>query len=591
VTKSLYDWIDTLPQGTTSQPTEVQFAAGGCYQVDGMLFLRGLNDFVFDGNGSKFEQSSVVNDELEGDPPPNRPAYCGISDRFVDASTTVPTGFDIMWFVEGGCDLVFENMDIVGPNTAGNPGGSLQQDSAIQVAGSQRVLVTAVTVNGVWGDFVTVAGLHEAPFGGLYFPCFDITISHNTFSDSGRQGVAIVYADRVAVTGNSMLHMAATAIDLEAAVGGGVEGDVLVDRNTIRDYIFLVSAVTYSQLFSLAFTNNTTGPTKVQFNSKTKYPGHDLSVGGNTTDAATAWANSWDTLFNNEVTGLVSTNHAPVAPPTKFFVHASTTAGQIAVQRNVLDPGAGASATFLPYPLSAASSANATECDNVTSTGKPLDTRANPPSLNQCLKVTPTQPSPAKLPGFVTSTSAPRLAVSARSWSPRMAPAVSAGSQPGTVTCTGLHGTVQFTPPLTTGGSSPEVASVQATMNHCVALDGGATPSVGHGATALFLASNGCENLTSASTNPISFAIKWSPAGDGATTINFPGFGPGPAATSLEMAGGATTASGSYTGSDGGASTTVVITLKSNPAAVASACNSANGLQVLPIAAGTMNIR
>ncbi len=57
------------------------------------------------------------------------------------------------------------------------------------------------------------------------------------------------------------------------------------------------------------------------------------------------------------------------------------------------------------------------------------------------------------------------------------------------------------------------------------------------------------------------------------------------------MAGGATTASGSYTGSDGGASTTVVITLKSNPAAVASACNSANGLQVLPIAAGTMNIR
>src|SRR3974390_1443601 len=50
VTKPLYDWINTLPQGTTSQPTEVQFAAGGCYQVDGMLFLRGLTDFVFDGN-------------------------------------------------------------------------------------------------------------------------------------------------------------------------------------------------------------------------------------------------------------------------------------------------------------------------------------------------------------------------------------------------------------------------------------------------------------------------------------------------------------------------------------------------------------
>jgi hypothetical protein len=106
VTKPLYDWINTLPQGSSSAPTEVEFRSGGCYQVDGMIFLRGLSDFVFDGNGALFEQTSVVNGELNGDLPPNRPAYCG-SNKFKQSQGSMPTGFDIMWFVEGGCDLMF----------------------------------------------------------------------------------------------------------------------------------------------------------------------------------------------------------------------------------------------------------------------------------------------------------------------------------------------------------------------------------------------------------------------------------------------------------------------------------------------------
>jgi hypothetical protein len=90
------------PQGTQGQPTEVQFAANSCYQIDGMVFLRGLSDFVFDGQGAKFEQARVVNNELVSEPAlPHRPAYCGFSRKYTTAAGSVPLGFDIMWFVEG----------------------------------------------------------------------------------------------------------------------------------------------------------------------------------------------------------------------------------------------------------------------------------------------------------------------------------------------------------------------------------------------------------------------------------------------------------------------------------------------------------
>lgn len=588
VTKPLYDWINTLPQGTPSQPTEVQFASGGCYQIDGMIFLRALNDYVFDGNGARFVQSSVVNGELNGDPPPNRSAYCGITTKFVNASQTIPTGFDIMFFVEGGCDLVFENMTIQGTNTTGKPGGTLQQDSAIELAGAQRVIVTNTTINGMFGDFVTVTGLHETKFGGIYYPSFDISITNNSFSESGRQGIAVVYADRVTVSGNSILHSAADALDLEAETGGGVEGDILVTNNSIHSYIYLVAAITYAQLYSFAFTDNSVGPIKIFLQSKTKYPGHDITIGQNTSDTTTAWSNSYDILFANEVTGLAQHNHAPVAPPTPYFVRAANTSGQIAVQSNVLDPGAGAGTKFLPKPLSATSNANGTECDNVTSTGTNLDAQANPPDLNQCANVSPTQPKPAALPVFVTSASA--LLTSSLRAGTRTSQTTNIEAQPGTVTCTGVHGTVQFTPPLVTGGSAPEVASLQLTFTGCTSLGGGGTPGAGHGSAALTLASDGCDSLSSPSAVGSSLAIEWSPTGDAASTISFPGVLPVAGSFGFSLGGAGTTGTGSYIGGDTGGASALVLTLKKTAAQIAALCSSANGLQILPVDSGTLGI-
>lgn len=402
VTVPLYDWINTLPEGTSASPTEVEFAAGGCYQVDGTLYLRGLSDFIFDGNGAEFEQTKVVDGELRDDPPPDRPAYCG-SGRFTKSQGTIPTGFDIMWFVEGGCDLMFESMDIDGTNTAGSPGGSLEQDSAIQLSGVQRALVTGETIDGVWGDFVTVTGLHEAPDGGGDFPSSNVTISDNNFLSSGRQGVTVVYGNDVTITANTFSNVPATAIDIESEVVGGFEGNILVSDNVFRGYAFLLSAVTGAELSDLAFVDNSVGTMKIVLAATPKLPGNNVTISGNTAVQPTFWSKSYDIDLGNMDGVLISQNLVPLQPPTKVFVHAGKTAANVFVQDNTLNSGPGAGPDFLPTPLTAQSAAQGTECANATTSGVNLDDRANPPSLDQCQTFSPTQPTVAVLPQFISS--------------------------------------------------------------------------------------------------------------------------------------------------------------------------------------------
>jgi hypothetical protein len=401
VTQPLYDWIYSLPQGTQSSPTEVQFASGACYQIDGMLFLRGLTDFIFNGNGAIFQQTSVVLGDTPNDPPPNRYAYCG-STNFKSASGTKPTGIDIMWFIEGGCDLVFENFTIEGNNVFANPGGTQEQDSAFQLSGVQRALLTNDVVEAVWGDFVTVAGLHEAPSGGVSYPSTDVTISNNNFDASGRQGVAVVYGKRIAITGNTIKFSADSAIDLEADSTGGKEADILVDSNTFHGYSYLLAAFTGAALSDLAFTNNSVTDTKIVI-KPTSLVANNIAINGNIAGFTTDWSNDYDILFGQVQTAQVSGNHAPLAPPTNVFVQAGKNAAGVTVQDNALDPGPGAPTNFEATPLTANSPSQGTECDNSSSAGVPLDTNANPPSLDQCSSVVPVPPTPPSLPLYASS--------------------------------------------------------------------------------------------------------------------------------------------------------------------------------------------
>jgi hypothetical protein len=257
VTVPLVEWLYSLPQGNAQVPTVVQFAPGGCYLVNGSMFLRGFRYFVFEGSKTVFLQKSVSYGQELIDPGPVRPAYCGTT-RYSNPNGTdfIGSGIDIMWFFEGGCDIVMEGLRFEGPNNNGSPGGSKMQDDFVTFAGSQDVLVKYVNMVGPYGDYIDIQALHEANTGG--FPATDVTVENSGFNNSGREGIGIVNVKRVDITNNVFFSAAATIFDVEADFCCGEQDDIDISGNTIHGarYLFLLAAETKAQIQRLAFVNN-----------------------------------------------------------------------------------------------------------------------------------------------------------------------------------------------------------------------------------------------------------------------------------------------------------------------------------------------
>ena len=255
----LYNWLQTLPAGTATNPIVVRFQPGGCYLVNGGIYVRNFRHYVFDGNGATFEQVTVP---PSGHPVlknanPSAPVYCSKPGTSYGHDNSYNNTYPIIWWFEGGCDLTVENMTIVGPNSSGG-GGPNQQNSGVQLNGVERAVVTNMNVRNVDGDFVTVSGLHEGLGGGGGEPATDVTIANNTFNRSGRQGVTTEYVNRVLVTNNVLANVPATVFDIESDVTAGHSDNIDIDNNTVanQSYAYLVAAYTGSTIDNLAFTNN-----------------------------------------------------------------------------------------------------------------------------------------------------------------------------------------------------------------------------------------------------------------------------------------------------------------------------------------------
>jgi hypothetical protein len=638
VTIPLYDWINTLPQGSSATPTEVLFAPGGCYLINGMIFLRGLTDFIFDGNESTFSQTTAgfppaSPEPNYNDPPPARaaygcPPYLFPSNASSALAGVLRYGFDIMWFVEGGCNIIFDEMNIVGADPLGNPGGMTcntkttwaipcEQDSAIEVAGAQQVLITDNTISGVYGDFVTVTGLHEGLYGGLFDPSFDVTIDSNGdplastctgFCYSGRDGVTVAFADRVDVADNSILNPAVNAIDIEADVSGnkGGEENIVVSGNRFYGYKEdLIAADTYGLVSNLAFTDNLTGPDKVSLDAASP-AGNNINISENDSTSAATWSPPGgqpyaDNNFTNETFSSVSYNTVPLNDTyTPVFVRAGASSSGIYVERNTLN-GIVASTYPLVVPTwpSSPNPVVGTECNNATPPGPPtgvsLDAKPDSLPLVNCTAAftsfTPIQPTAASLPSFYVY---PLVRLHRRRAFGDSVAAPTGGFQPGTVSCKDLSGTIDFDPPLTSVGASSEMSLVYVTAKGCSGAGGGATPKVGNASMLMPLQRSSCSGLESASTTPTSLVTSWSPSNLGASEVIFPGVTPIPtevsAKTGFSFGGTGTTIEGSYPGTDDGVSSTATLTSNMTAGQIAKACDSANGLTSLNVR-GTLNLK
>jgi alpha-tubulin suppressor-like RCC1 family protein len=620
VTVQLYKLINSFPQGTPNDPIEVEFAPGGCYLVNGMLFLRGFQDYIFDGNGSTFEQQSVTSLELtKGDPPPTRAPYCDAPNLYGGASDAANAlakilyndggpPDDIMWFVEGGCDLEFGDMTIDG---AGSTNGSkTEQDSAFEVAGAQRVLVTGNDIQTVYGDCTTVTGLNEASFPGNY-PSSDVTVTGNKCNSTGRDGVSIVYANRVTVggcssfgdtwdtlcgtsstLGNSFANLSGDGIDIESDSGDsqGGEGNLLVANNSFKNFAYLVAGLTQGQIFQFAFNDNTVDNMKsnVAPDGKKSPVGQNFTISGNTATAASTWPYAYDWNFGSAIGGLVSGNTVPICPSTcpkgshsvPDFTNTGKTSGGFAVASNVLN---GKVSTTKPVTTKLGASSGDSECNNTTPSGQSLDDGSGAlPACNANQLFLPVQPITAVLPDYASGSGPPGVPARRTHRARRHSDGgrqkrshAQTGVEPGDVSCSKMTGSVTFDPPLSTSSwAASEMALVQITLKTCSGSDGASTPTQGVADIEIPLATSNCASLSSPRSSATSLAINWSPASNGATEVVFPGYTP--SSTSFSLGGSGTSVRGSYAGK--GSASTAKVTLGKTAEELASACESSGGL-------------
>ncbi len=642
VTQALDNWINTLPVGTPTAPIEVQFASGGCYLVNGMIFLRGLTDTIFNGNGATFEQQSVTSPE-DNSPPTIQNPYCGITNNFGGAKAALtkaesgnpPT--DIMWYVEGGCDLQFENMTIDGANLAGGT-SQYEIDSAIQVSGGQRVLVNNNTMNTIYGDCTTVFGLDEYATPGTY-PAGDITISANQCNSPGRIGFSVVFGNRVTIggattaTGNNIITPTDAGIDLESDCGNPLagEGNILVQNNTITGPAEILNGVTNAQLYQLAFENNTVSEMKSFLEPLSggtgctvpASPGQNITIEGNTASSDALWTQPADWNIYGEIGGYVAGNtspmclssqyncadnpntHLPYSTPFDFLETAADAKGDpgggFEVYQNNLNgndcktgngpycPTQSGQEGTLPVEADIGPKSGDSSCGNVSYGNPNSNPLAFPIDANGNFGFTPCVPFAVLLPAVAQSPNLPGIpsnlltymkpAMTRRSAATTHTGTTSASPDvtgPGNETCSKVSGTVNFDPPLTNGGAATsEMALVHLTISSCKASNGAATPTRGNAAAELPLSTNDCTKLAAGETvAPTSIAISWTPSTVGVSQVIFKGFTP-TLGTNPSIRLGSSTSS-TYGQLNAGSTTT----------ALKSACASTAGLSSLTLSTG-----
>lgn len=371
VTTSLAQWLYSLPNGKSTR-TIVDFGTG-CYEVNGQLWLRGFKNWVFEGG--TIEQKTAMTGNIDTSFVPKEAPYCG-SGQYGNTSGSPDGRVAITFFMEGGCDITFLDMQIVGPNILGERDGPKIQDTAITFAGTQRGLVDHISVRNPYGDYVDAQGLHEAPFGGGQFRATDITVENSTFSGAGREGIGIIIASRIVVEHNTFYSVAATVFDIEfdAFCKCGRQNDILIADNTIvgQNYAFLLAADTAAEVNRFRFTgNNLTDGAQFRIEIKPETPSMNIEIDHNTATGPARWPHRASITITNVTGALILDNTSPVYT----WQQGDTAAGPFARISSGEVEGNKLTTVSSPYhqPGNLVITDGGTSCGNVSGTGASLD--------------------------------------------------------------------------------------------------------------------------------------------------------------------------------------------------------------------------
>lgn len=166
----------------------------------------------------------------------------------------------------------------------------------------------------------------------------------------------------------------------------------------------------------------------------------------------------------------------------------------------------------------------------------------------------------------------------------------------GSVQCTGVTGSVDFAPPLTTKGTTAETTTISVTSTGCT-VTGSNVNAVksGIGSATISSPTNSCAGLLTP--RPLQVHITWDPSLVHSSVVTFSGYtvdtnGPGGGGGfTLPDTGGTAKVSGSFAGSDKGAGSTAATYSSMTTNQLLAACGSSAGLASIPVTSGMLSLK
>ncbi len=234
VDAKISSWLATVPDNST-----VQFGNGRCYGQDGTIALSGRRGLTIDGQGSEFRALTPGNSHRAN------------------------------WRFTGGSNLTLRNMAVRGSNPTGVYQAGFEWQHGFAVEGVQGMTLSNVQARETWGDGVYVGhSVHTWACGDDASSARNVTVSGATIERIGRQGVAIVDAEDVAVQSSAIGPVAWWSVDIETDDDCEIARRITVAGNTFGANRYgVIGSVGYGvspQVGDLTVTDNVqtvaTGP-------------------------------------------------------------------------------------------------------------------------------------------------------------------------------------------------------------------------------------------------------------------------------------------------------------------------------------------
>jgi hypothetical protein len=221
VSSALMSFIAGVPSGST-----IVFKAGGTYRVNLALKISGKHNITFNGNGATIKAVGTGTNE----------------------------NYSLFYFVSyggGNSGIAVRNFNLVGSDpTPGTFTGGQEGQHGILVDGGTTFEIDHNTFSAAFGDGV------EVNSGASY-----VHIHDNTFTNTGRNGLSVIWGNHVEFDHNTLGHMGYMPFDVEPNTSSQPSSYIAIHDNATGYWSNAFFAVdgssTGAAIHDISVTNNT----------------------------------------------------------------------------------------------------------------------------------------------------------------------------------------------------------------------------------------------------------------------------------------------------------------------------------------------